>query len=58
MSKTKLSQAISLCGMPVYLSKYKGLDSIDIVGMILNKDPCLCPYCKIGILIPKYYLLE
>jgi len=46
--KTKLELCRNLTGSPVYIPKFKGLKTIEILSAIKGKDVTLCPCCSLG----------
>ncbi len=52
-SKTKKQQCIALIGMQMYLPVTEGLSTIEVIGIMGQKDPFLCPKCRKGIMKKK-----
>ena len=54
--KTKLGLSRKLTGSPTYKAFFAGLDTIEILSIIIGKDITICPECEKGKLTPTYSL--
>lgn len=44
--KTKLKLCRKLTGSPVYKPKFEGLNTVDVLKLLFNRDLTLCPICQ------------
>lgn len=51
-ARTKRQICFDLIESESYLPKLEGLNAMEVYSRISTKDPCLCPVCKKGYLIP------
>ncbi len=52
-SKTKKEQSIALIGIQMYLPVTEGLNTMEVIGIINQTDPFVCPKCRKGIMRTK-----
>jgi len=51
-AKSKLETCFSLIETDSFLPQFEGLPAIDVLGLLLGKNPVCCPQCGIGKMIP------